>query len=371
MRVRDFDFELPVERIAQSPAPERDRARLYVLPLDGCPASHRTVADLPDLLSPGALLVVNDTRVIPARLHGRKPTGGQVELLLVEPRAIEPIGERIGDRFRETWLCLGGASKPLRPGQRIQLDGERAPEAEILSVDRQEVEVAFTGDDPGGLLEAAARIGQIPLPPYIKRPEGPSTADADRYQTTYARVPGSVAAPTAGLHLTPAVFERLTARGVERASVTLHVGLGTFAPIALPDDASIDEIAALHTERYDIPAATATAVARARAEGRPVIAVGTTTVRTLESAALDAPEGTAGVIRPGPGATRLFIRPGHRFRAVSGMLTNFHLPRSTLLMLVAALAGRERILSAYNDAVAHAYRFYSFGDAMLLQPKTT
>jgi len=354
--LRDFDFVLPVERIAQSPAPERDRARLYVLPRDAGEARHATVADLPSLLPPGTLLVLNDTRVIPARLRARKPTGGRVELLLVAPVA----AAREGDRWRETWTCLGGASKPLRAGAALLLDGARAPSAMVLAVRGAEVEVAFAGDEPGGLLAYATRLGEVPLPPYIKR-EAPDEHDRERYQTVYARVPGAVAAPTAGLHFTPALLERLGRAGVRTATVTLHVGLGTFAPPPLPEDRPVEELRELHPERFEVPEATARAVAAARAEGRRVIAVGTTTVRALESAADD-----AGAVRAGAGETRLFIRPGRPFRAVDGMLTNFHLPRSTLLMLVCALAGRERILAAYADAVARGYRFYSYGDAMLI-----
>ena len=361
MLVRDFDYHLPPERIAQQPAAERDRARLYVLPLHGSESGHAVVADLPErlaeLVPEGALLVVNDTRVIPARLRGRKPSGGQVELLLVSPRT-----SRVdGDRWTEEWLCLGGASKPIRPGTEIVLTGERPASARVVQVAAQQVVVAFCGEQPGGLIAVAERLGEVPLPPYIRRPDGPRPDDAARYQTVYARAPGSAAAPTAGLHLTPALLDALSARGIARASVTLHVGLGTFAPLALPDDAPIGAITELHAERYQIPAATALAVAEARAAGRRVIAVGTTTVRALESAADE-----LGALRVGAGETRIFIGPGHRFRVVGGLLTNFHLPRSTLLMLVSAMAGRERLLAAYRDAVAREYRFFSYGDAMLI-----
>jgi S-adenosylmethionine:tRNA ribosyltransferase-isomerase len=360
MRASDFHFDLPPEQIAQQPAAERDQARLYVLPRHGGPPAHAQVADLPRLLPEGALLVMNDTRVIPARLRGRKPTGGRFELLLVRPceRVVEATG------WRETWACLGAASKPLRPGMTLLLDGERAPAAQVQTTRTAragqggEIEVLFAGDEPGGMLAVLERIGEVPLPPYIERPSAPDEGDRERYQTVYARTPGAAAAPTAGLHFTPRLLEALEQRGIARATLTLHVGLGTFAPLRSDE---VDAIDALHPEPYDIPVATCEAVAAARAAGRPVVAVGTTSVRTLESASDE-----RGQLRPGPGTTRLFIKPGYRFRVVDGMLTNFHLPRSTLLMLVCALGGQERVLGAYNDAVAHGYRFYSYGDAMLL-----
>ncbi len=360
MRATDFDYHLPPERIAQAPADERDRARLYVLPRAGGEARHAVVADLPSLLPEGALVVVNDSRVFPARLHGRKATGGRVELLLLHPtEAGTGPGTRTGTgTWSETWACLGGSSKGLRERMQVILDGESAPGAEIVAVRGAEVDVRFTGAGAGGLLAAAERIGEVPLPPYIARPSGPSAADRERYQTVYARAAGSAAAPTAGLHFTPRLLDALAARGIERAAVTLHVGLGTFAPLRGDDLDGVDQ---LHAERFTVTDEAAARIAAARAAGRPVIAVGTTTVRTLESACDD-----AGRVRAGAGETRLFIRPGHRFRAVDGMLTNFHLPRSSLLMLVAAFAGRDRVLAAYRDAVARGYRFYSFGDAMLI-----
>jgi len=344
VRLDDFDYELPAERIAQAPPDERDGAKLYLLPRDGGEARHAAIVDLPSLLPERALLVVNDSRVFPARLRGRKETGGKVELLL-----LHPIRDENGS---ETWACLGGASKPLRSGMRVFLDGER--EAEIVAVNGAEVEVRFAS----GVRELAERIGEVPLPPYIERVR-PSEADRERYQTVYARDSGSAAAPTAGLHLSERLLARLDERGIERAAVTLHVGLGTFAPLRAPG--GVVDGSELHAERYVVPEATAAAIARARGDGRAVVAVGTTTVRTLESACDE-----RGLTRAGAGETRLFIRPGHRFRAVDGMLTNFHLPRSSLLMLVAAFGGRERVLAAYRDAVARRYRFYSFGDAMLL-----
>jgi S-adenosylmethionine:tRNA ribosyltransferase-isomerase len=350
MRASDFDFDLPDGQIAQHPAPERDGARLYLLPRAGGAARHAAVRDLPSLLPEGALLIVNDTRVVPARVRGRKASGGRVELLLLERLAREGDGE--------TWRCLGGASKPIRPGQSIALDGARA---EVLATSGREVEARIAVDGGGEVAAWLERAGEVPLPPYIAREGAPPAEDRARYQTVYARAPGSAAAPTAGLHLSARVLAELEARGVQRAAVTLHVGLGTFAPLAGGADAELESIDGLHAERFRVPDETARAFARARAERRPVIAVGTTVVRTLESA-LDG----GGALSPGEGSTRLFIRPGHRFRAVDGMLTNFHLPRSSLLVLVSAFAGRERVLAAYADAVRCGYRFFSFGDAMLI-----
>jgi S-adenosylmethionine:tRNA ribosyltransferase-isomerase len=343
MRAADFDFDLPSDRIAQAPLERRDDARLYVLDRKSGAVEHRQVRELPSLLPSGALVVVNDTRVIKARLSAHKPTGGAVELLLVEP--LDPGGR---------WRCLGGASKPIRLGP-LALAGAGAPSVEVLAVDGKYVEVRFGGD----ILAYAEEHGAVPLPPYIKRAH-PDVADDARYQTMFARTPGAVAAPTAGLHFTPELVTALEARGIGRATVTLHVGPGTFAPLG---DGELDG-ETLHAERYEIPDATARAIAATRAAGKPIVAVGTTVVRTLEAAAA-----TDGVVRAGQGETSIFIRPGHRFGAVDIMLTNFHLPKSSLLVLVAAFAGangKDRILAAYRDAVARGYRFYSYGDAMLL-----
>jgi S-adenosylmethionine:tRNA ribosyltransferase-isomerase len=342
VRASEFDFTLPPELIAQAPLSRRDEARLYVLDRNSGQVEHRHVHDLPSLLPPGALVVVNDTRVIRARLHATKPTGGRVELLLVEPAT--SLGP-------DVWRCLGGASKPIRLGP-LTLDGDEAPQAEVLRVAGEHVDVKFAGDLDGYL----GRHGEVPLPPYIKRDQ-PDARDVERYQTMFARVPGAVAAPTAGLHFTPELLDALRARDIGRATITLHVGPGTFAPLRS------DELdgATLHAERYEISAATADAIAAARAAGRKIVAVGTTVVRTLESAA-----NADGTVRAGAGTTSIFIKRGHRFAAVDIMLTNFHLPRSSLIILVAAFAGRERVLAAYDDAVKHGYRFYSYGDAMLL-----
>jgi len=349
MKTADFDFHLPDELIARSPLAERDASRLLVLPRESGAPLHRAFRDLPDLLAPGDLLILNDAKVIPARLRGTKAeSGGRVELLLCDP--LPPAGGRAA------WRCMGGSSKPLRPGRHLRFaDAAGELVAEILAVHEGGfVDVAFDAD-PEAFLDRLDELGELPLPPYLGR--APEEADKERYQTIYARERGAVAAPTAGLHFTEAIFARLAARGIATASVTLHVGPGTFMPVR------VDEVEAhrMHAERYHVPAETAQAIARTRAAGGRVIAVGTTALRTLESAA----DGAGGV-RPGPGVSELFVRPGYEFRVVDGLVTNFHLPRSTLVMLVAALAGRERLLAAYAEAVEERYRFYSYGDAMLV-----
>ncbi len=342
MKVSDFDYPLPEERIAQEPVDPRDASRLMVVPRGpDAPLAHRTFRELDQLLQPGDLLVMNDTRVIPARLTGHKESGGKVEVLLLEPEAAGSA----------RWKAMGQASKPLRPGARVAFEGLAAVLEEVLGEGFYTVRF----DRDGAALEAAiARAGALPLPPYIRRAPGP--ADAERYQTVVARVPGSAAAPTAGLHFTPELLARLEARGVERAHVTLHVGAGTFLPVR----SETVEGHRMHEERYEVPPATARAFAAARARGGRVVAVGTTSVRTLESAFDD------GALREGPGRTSIFLTPGHRFRAVDALVTNLHLPRSTLLMLVCAFGGTERVLAAYRTAVEERYRFFSYGDAMLL-----
>ena len=334
MLLSDFDYALPPELIAREPLPERDASRLLRLPLSGAPLEHRAFRELPSLVEPGDLLVVNDAKVVRARLRGRKvPTGGKAELLLDRP---------LGNG---AWLCLGQASKGFAPGQALEL-GQGLP-ARILEVRGGGwLAVAIEGDPFG-----AAAAGELPLPPYFERP--PTAADDERYQTVFASAAGAVAAPTAGLHFTPPVLAALSARGVRVERLTLFVGAGTFLPVRTE---RVEEHR-MHPERYEIPAALARAVAEA--EGR-VVAVGTTCLRALESA------WDGGRRREGPGETELFVRPGYRFEAVDGLLTNFHLPRSTLLMLVSALAGRERVLAAYAEAVARRYRFFSYGDCMLL-----
>ena len=332
MDVAEFDYELPEELIAQAPLPERDASRLLVLPRRSGHPQHRTIRDLPELLRAGDLLVVNDARVIPARLHGHKEgSGGKVELLLVEPLAG-------GD-----WLALGQASKPLRPGTRVEVLGSSIEVVEARGGGELVVRLPLRGEALWNFLDDA---GEMPLPPYIRRPSGP--ADRERYQTMFARERGAVAAPTAGLHFTPALIDALQARGIRIAPITLHVGPGTFLPVRTERV----EDHRMHRERYFVPDETARALDRAKR----VIAVGTTALRTLEA--------SGG--RSGPGATDLFVKPGYEFRTVDGLLTNFHLPRSTLLMLVAALAGLDRIKAAYHEAIDARYRFFSYGDAMLI-----
>lgn len=339
MLVDDFDYDLPEDRIAQDPAP-RGASRLLVVDAGG-EERHRRVGDLPELLAPGDLLVVNDTRVIPARLFAhRVPTGGKVELLLAEKIA------------ESEWTCLVKPGRKARPGTRLRLHPDLEAEVTARGDDGRHTVRFSRPIEP--LLE---EIGHVPLPPYIHRPDRPE--DRRRYQTVFARHAGAIAAPTAGLHFTDELMRRLEERGVETAKVTLHVGLGTFKPISaeLVHEHRMDE------ERYHLPQATVEAVARTRARGGAVVAVGTTVVRTLEGVA--AVHG--GRLVAGDGHTNLFIYPGHRFQVVDRLLTNFHLPRSTLLMLVCALAGRERVLAAYEEAVAEEYRFYSYGDAMLVR----
>jgi S-adenosylmethionine:tRNA ribosyltransferase-isomerase len=342
VRVDAFDYELPHELIAQEPSPEREGARLMAV--DTTTIAHASVGELAERLPPGTLVVVNDTRVIPARIVGTKEgTGGRTEIFLVRS-----LG---GDR----WRALARASKGVRPGMRVT-KGDLT------------IEVLERADEGGGLWDvrlssprpvedAVADVGQVPLPPYIKR--DPRAMDAERYQTVYARVPGAVAAPTAGLHLGRALLERLAARGCEIAACTLHVGLGTFQPVTVED---LDDHA-MHAEVYDVPASLAAAVAQARERRAHVLAVGTTVVRALESAR--DPE-RPGYVRAGGGETRLLVQPGYRFGVVDRLLTNFHLPRSTLLALVCAFAGTARVLEAYRAAVRERYRFFSYGDAMLV-----
>ncbi len=341
MNIRDFDYPLPEELIAQAPVTPRDASRLLVLPPAGEPR-HHLFTDLPALLSPGDLLVFNDTRVIPARLVGKKESGGRVELLLCEP---------LQGGMGRAWRAMGQASKPIRPGAVLTFGALTARVDAVLGDGFYDV----TLDREGPELEAAlARSGRVPLPPYIRRQA--TAEDAERYQTIWARAPGSAAAPTAGLHFSERILEALERRGVTRTAVTLHVGPGTFLPVR---GESLDSHR-MHGERYSVPPDAAAAWAACRARGGRVVAVGTTTVRTLESAFRD------GEVRAGEGRTELFIRPGHAFRAVDALVTNFHLPRSTLLVLVSAFAGRERVLAAYREAVARRYRFVSYGDAMLL-----
>ena len=338
MQVSDFTYTLPPARIAQAPLPERSAARM--LCLDGADASlaDRHVRDLPQVLRPGDLLVFNDTRVIPARLMGHKiPSGGRVEVLV----------ERLQGPQRA--LAHVRASKAPKDGTRLWL--EEAVEAVVEGREGDLFRLRFQGED---LLEQLERHGHMPLPPYIRRQDTPE--DHQRYQTVFARAPGAVAAPTAGLHFDEHLLQVLRDRGVETASVTLHVGAGTFQPVRVQDPK--DHV--MHAEWVQVDAQACERVAACRARGGRVVAVGTTSVRCLETAA------SGGTLAPFQGDTRLFITPGYRFRVVDALLTNFHLPESTLLMLVCAFAGREAVLAAYAHAVAQHYRFFSYGDAMFL-----
>jgi S-adenosylmethionine:tRNA ribosyltransferase-isomerase len=361
LRIQDFDYQLPTDSIAIHPAVSRDASRLLILDALTGQRVHAVFRDVAKFLAPRSLLVLNDTRVMPARLSARKPSGGAVELLLVRRVAgAEPGG--VGESWDETWEVLARSLGSLPVGSRLGLDGGVTAEI-VTRGDRGAARVRFTGAGSAGLLAYAEQVGVVPLPPYIeaaRRRAGttpPVEDDRVRYQTVYARAPGAVAAPTAGLHFTEPLLAQLTAAGHELASLTLHVGPGTFRPVEV-DDPSEHK---MDPESFDVPPATVRAIEAARAEGRPIVAVGTTVVRALESAA------AAGELRAGPGVTELFLTPGCRFRVVTDLITNFHLPRSTLLMLVAAFAGRDAVMAAYADAIASGYRFYSYGDAMLIQ----
>ncbi len=337
MRLSDFDYHLPDDLIAQTPAEPRDSSRLLVLPKGDGAIGHRLFRELPELLHAGDLLVFNNTRVIPARLAVHKITGGRGEILLL--RQIDLLH----------WEAFVGG-KGARVGTRYSLDNAAATAEVVTVLDGPRRVVSFS-EDIRALLGGA---GEMPLPPYIHE----RLADPERYQTVYARIPGSAAAPTAGLHFTPELLARLAEAGIERVEVTLHVGSDTFQPVQV-DDVSQHH---MHGEWCTLPPETAVAIAAARARGGRVIAVGTTTTRTLEAAAA-AQGGALGAFE---GLVDLFITPGYGWRVVDGLITNFHLPRSTLLMLVSALAGRERVLSAYETAKQAGYRFFSFGDAMLI-----
>jgi len=340
VRTADFDYDLPAGLIAQQARP-RGTSRLLVLDRASGETSVRRFSALPALLRPTDLLVLNDVRVIPARLRARRPGGGGVELLLVRPAE------------NGAWEAMARPSKRLRPGVALTLvDGTATP---IERVDEGRWIVAF---DPPLDAEVLSAVGEVPLPPYILRRQGPDEADRERYQTVYAAAGRAVAAPTAGLHFTPELLAAVEDRGVEITRVTLHVGPGTFKPVQAEDprDHRLDG------EDYEMSPAAAVAVNRALAAGRRIVCVGTTSCRAVEHALAVG----GGRIHPGPNRADLFVLPGTRLRAVGALLTNFHLPRSTLLMLVSALAGRERVLAAYRHAVAAGFRFYSYGDAMLV-----
>ncbi len=375
LRTADFDYILPPDLIAQAPAPERDRSRLLVLDRNAGVMQHRTFRDLPEYLLPGDLLVINEVKVIPARLFGRSERRHLIEVLLLCEVETDPDLKRAGT---SCWEALVKPSRQVRTGDRLTLADETIT-AEVIEKrgeGRHLLKLAYNGR----LADLLWQFGQMPVPPYIKRqgigyrvegreeknpspslnpipyPLDPGTLDRERYQTVYAKHEGAIAAPTAGLHFTPELIETLTRQGVAVAPITLYVGPGTFRPIR------VEEVSAhqMESERYIVPEQTALAVKAAKREGRRVIAVGTTTVRALEHAAVD------GDVRSGAGATDLFIYPGYRYKCIDALITNFHLPRSTLFKLVSAFAGRQAVLAAYCEAIALRYRFYSYGGAMLI-----
>ncbi len=348
MDVALFDFHLPPAQIAQRPASDRESARLLVLErATGRVGAHTSVHDLPDFFRRGDLLVVNDTKVFPARLLGRRdPSGGAVECLLVR---------RVGE---DRWEALVHPGQKLHPGARVVFDGDGpALRGEVLEQHfHGRRTMRLWSDETADVDGVVDRIGHVPLPPYIHRPDDES--DRERYQTVFARERGSIAAPTAGLHMTPGLLQRLSAEGVARAAVTLHVGYGTFKPVR------VDQVEEhrVDPEPFEISPAAASAINGALDDGRRVVSVGTTTTRAVETAA----SAGGGRVVAGSALSELFIHPGYQFRVLGGLLTNFHLPKSSLLMLVCAFAGREAVLEAYREAVALGYRFYSYGDAMLI-----
>ncbi|MFZ5898650.1 MAG: tRNA preQ1(34) S-adenosylmethionine ribosyltransferase-isomerase QueA [Bacillota bacterium] len=339
MRLQDFDYELPERLIAQEPLERRDASRLMVVHRRTGLIEHRLFPAIVEYLHAGDLMVINESKVLPVRLLGRKAgTGGQVEVLLLHPTG------------PDRWECLVRPGRRLQPGAKLEFGPELQGEvvARTASGGR---EVVFAYED--SFESVLARVGHVPLPPYIKKPLN----NAERYQTVYARSPGSAAAPTAGMHFTPELLANLRAKGVQIASVVLHIGLDTFRPVKVNDITKHE----MHTEYYAVPEETSQAVNAAKQEGRRIVAIGTTSTRCLESAA-----GEDGLVRAGAGWSNLFIYPGYRFKVVDALVTNFHLPRSTLLMMLSAFAGRKLILHAYAEAVKYEYRFFSFGDAMLV-----
>jgi S-adenosylmethionine:tRNA ribosyltransferase-isomerase len=338
VRLEDLDYALPPELIAQEPAPERTAARLLAVTRNPRGLAHHDVAALPRLLRPGDLLVLNDARVIPARVHGRRPSGGRLEVLL------------LGETTAGEWEALVRGAP--RVGERVHLPEGSGEWTAALGDGRWRLRLEVA--EP--VLAWLERVGELPLPPYIRRPGGPTPADRERYQTTFARVPGAVAAPTAGLHFTPALLAALGEAGIAHVTLTLDVGPGTFLPIRGGELTGYE----MAPEHFALPAAAVDRILATRGAGGRVVAVGTTTVRALESAA------AGGSLRAGPGDAALFIQPGHAFRVVDALLTNFHLPRTPLLALVAALAGADLLRAAYDEAVHRRYRFYSYGDAMLI-----
>lgn len=347
--IADYDYDLPTELIARHPPERREAARLMVIDRGTASIQHRVVSELPDLLDRGDCLIFNDTRVVPARLFGqRQETGGRWEGLFLETT---PTGE---------WRLLGQTRGKLRPGELLAIQPARnpdSPERLLLRLVARDEEGIWTARpvEECSPYETLERFGTVPLPPYMER-DKPDQNDFERYQTVYARQPGSVAAPTAGLHFTPKLLELCSARGISRGFVTLHVGIGTFRPI------SVERLSEhrMHSEWCEVPAETANLVKQTRESGGRIVAVGTTSTRTLESAA------QRGELNAWRGSTELFIRPPYQFRAIDALLTNFHLPRSTLLVLVSTFAGRDLIRRAYAEAISERYRFFSYGDAMLI-----
>lgn len=341
MKLSDFDYELPPELIAQHPPARREDSRMLAMARKTGICDLRTFSDIVGFLRGGDCLVVNDTKVIPGRIHATRPTGGRVEILLLEPL---PNG---------AWNCLMKPGRRMRPGEAVTVDNSAAEARIQTRRDDGSFDIAFEGADAETVMTTS---GSIPLPPYIQRPA--ESSDADRYQTVYARRSGAIAAPTAGLHFTPEILAALEARGVEKATVTLHVGPGTFRPVKVEDVGSH----VMHEERYELLPAAAATINAARSRGGRVIAVGTTSVRVLETCW----DETLRRVVARSGRTRLFLRPPQQPQAVDGLLTNFHLPKSTLLMLVSTFSSVEHVLAAYRLAVAHRLRFYSYGDCMLL-----
>ncbi len=346
MRVDEFDYSLPQELIAQVPLERRDESRLLVLDRSTGRTEHKRFHDVKEFLRPGDVLVVNDTRVIPARMHGRRKTGGKVEVLLLR------------DLGGDDWECLVKPGQKVRTGDEFIIPDPKSAGREVVLAGKVLRRTAYGGrvvhwDYDGRWEDALRRVGQVPLPPYIKVP----LTDPSRYQTVYAKIPGSSAAPTAGLHFTPELLGEIEKMGVLLEAVTLNVGLGTFRPVK----EETVEAHVMHEEYFEISEETARAITQVRKEGGRLFAVGTTVVRCLESSSTE-----DGRVIPFRGETGLFIYPPYRFKVVDRMITNFHLPKSTLLMLVAAFAGKENVLNAYEEAVALRYRFFSFGDAMLI-----
>ena len=349
--LNDYDYQLPEDRIAQMPMDQRDRSRLLVLDRQSGDVAHHRFFELSRLLRPTDVLVVNNTAVIPGRLVGRKETGGKVELLILN------YADRIRDPKNPDRMicdCLLKASKPTQPGRRLYFDGGLM--AEVIGVHKNIHRISFAY--PGDFEQLLYRIGQTPLPPYIRRNGGGNGAnDQEKYQTVYASRKGAIAAPTAGFHFTASLLDLLRRVGVEVVEITLHVGYGTFLPVRVADIRAHK----MHSEMFSVPRKTAAAISLAKRAGRRIVAVGTTCVRTLEYS-FDANGG----LTAGSGHCDLFIYPGYRFKIVDAMVTNFHLPKSTLLMLVSAFAGRKTILKAYQSAIENGYRFYSYGDAMMI-----